>query len=77
MTRSKKRNLIILITLILTFIAVLGVYWGLIGFNPLIWIQNNANIININNYFTQSKPISTSNSSLSLSMKIKISTIFN
>ena len=40
-------------------------------------IQNNANIININNYFTQSKPISTSNSSLSLSMKIKISTIFN
>lgn len=44
MTRSKKRNLIILITLILTFIAVLGIYWGLIGFNPLIWIQNNANI---------------------------------
>lgn len=40
-------------------------------------IQQKANVLNINNFFTQSKPISTSNQSLSLSMKIKISTIFN
>lgn len=40
-------------------------------------IQQKVNVLNINNFFTQSKPISTSNQSLSLSMKIKISTILN
>jgi hypothetical protein len=41
MKRSKIRNLIIIISLIIVFIALLSVYWAMIGFNPFKWIEEN------------------------------------
>lgn len=43
MTRSQKRNLLITIILIAAFLGVLITYWCIIGFNPFLWIKDNAN----------------------------------
>lgn len=43
MTRSQKRNLIIMAVLILSFIAVLVAYWCIIKFNPFAWIAEHKN----------------------------------
>lgn len=43
MIRSQKRNLIIMLVLILSFIAVLVTYWCIIKFNPFEWIAENKN----------------------------------